>query len=176
MQLTITARHFDLTNAIKEHIEDSCYKLTKYFNQIINVHVILDFQNNRNLVEISLHAAHYNLQSSVEEHDMYLAIDKAVDKAEVQLKKLKSKVTNHQKKSLKENVEFVSAHLFRKDEMAKKKMIKTKRVVAEPMSVDDAVEKCLNQSTNYLIFKNIETDRINVIVEKDEKHFRVLEP
>lgn len=176
MQLTITARHFDLTNAIKEHIEDSCEKLTRYFNQIINVHVTLDLQNSRNIVEISLHASHYNLQSSAEEHDMYLAIDKAVEKSEKQLKKLKGKITNHQKKALRENVDFVNSHLFQKNKIKDKKMIKTKRVVAEPMLVDDAVEMCLNSPENYFIFKNIETDRINVIVEQDEHHFRVLEP
>ncbi|MEA1973238.1 MAG: ribosome-associated translation inhibitor RaiA [Candidatus Cloacimonadota bacterium] len=176
MQLTITARHFDLTNAIKDHIEESCEKLTKYFNQIINLHVTLGLQKDLNTVEISLHASHYNLQSSAEEHDMYLAIDKAIDKSERQLKKLKDKITDHQKKALRENIDFVSTSIYQKNKISDKKMIKTKRVVAEPMLIDDAVNMCLESNYNYFIFKNIETDRVNVIVEKDENHFRVLEP
>lgn len=56
MQITITARHFGLTNAIREYVEEASDKLTKYFDHIINVHFILSLENNRNTVEVILHA------------------------------------------------------------------------------------------------------------------------
>jgi hypothetical protein len=58
----------------------------------------------------------------------------------------------------------------------KKKTVKTKRIVAEIMSVDEALDKFEELKEPYLIFKNIETDNINVLVRKDEQHYKLLEP
>ena len=44
------------------------------------------------------------------------------------------------------------------------------------MHVSDAVDKCEDDGLPYLIFKNIETDKMNVLVKKDEDHYRLLEP
>ena len=94
MQITITARHFDLTNAIRDYIEDSCTKLQKYFELIINVHLILTLEGGRNSVEMILHVPKNNFKSEASEQDMYLAIDEAVEKMENQIKKLKGKWTD----------------------------------------------------------------------------------
>jgi hypothetical protein len=58
----------------------------------------------------------------------------------------------------------------------KRKTIKTKRVVTEPMSVPEALEKLEASKDEYLIFKNIETDSINVLVTKDHEFYKLLEP
>ncbi|MCD4828546.1 MAG: ribosome-associated translation inhibitor RaiA [Candidatus Cloacimonetes bacterium] len=177
MQLTITARHFELTKAIRDHVEKEIDKLDKYFDHIINVHLTLSIENNRNLVEMSLHASHFNLQSESEELDMYLALDTAIDHMETQIKKLKDKVTNHQKKSLKKDAYYVYANLVERNKTAaRRKMVRTKRIVAEALSVDEAMNHFEDHAEPYFIFRNIESDRINVLVKKDETHFKLLEP
>jgi putative sigma-54 modulation protein len=174
MQITITARHFHLTNAIREHVEDMTGKIEKYFDHIINVHYILSLESNRNKVEMILHFPKNNLKSEAVEKDMYMAIDSAIEKMEHQIKKIKGKWSNHNKRSLKESTHFVYANLIERGE--EKKRIKTKRIIAEVMSVDEALESFDGIKDPYLIFKNEETDRINVLVKKDESHYKLLEP
>lgn len=178
MQITITARHFELTKAIRDYVETSCLKLKKYFDHIITVHAVLALENSRNICELSLHAAHFSLQSTSEEMDMYLTIDTAVDKMEAQIKKLKDRVTDHQKRALKDQFDDFSRssiiELGRESRV--RKTIKTKRVIAEVMSVHDAIEKIETSKEEFLIFKNLESDSINVLVKKDEDHFRLIEP
>jgi len=177
MQITITARHFDLSKAIRDHVETSCLKLNKYFDQIINIHVTLAWENNRNICEMSLHASKFGLQSQSEEVDMYLSIDNTIDKMEAQIKKLKERVTNHQKRSLKDLTDYSRASLYQTNGANQpKKLIKTKRVVPETLSVQEAVEKMDSTEDGYFIFKNVETDGINVLVRKDETHFKLFEP
>ncbi|MDD2331976.1 MAG: ribosome-associated translation inhibitor RaiA [Candidatus Cloacimonetes bacterium] len=181
MQITITARHFELTKAIRDYVEGACLKLKKYFDHIITMHVTLALENNRNICELSLHASRYSLQSQSEELDMYLSIDTAIDKMEIQIKKLKEKVTYHQKKALKENYEgfdeFSRASEFHFNATSKaRKTIKTKRVVPEILSIPEALEKIDEVKEEFLIFKNVETDRLNVLVRKDEEHFKLFEP
>jgi putative sigma-54 modulation protein len=175
MQITITARHFELTNAIRDYVESACEKLDKYFDQIINLHVILTLDNTRNICEISLHASKFSLQSESEENDMYLAIDTTVDRMENQLKKLKDKVTDHKKKSLSENSGFSRTSLYRRED-SERKLIKTKKVIPEYMTTDEAVDKLDDTKDYFIIFKNVETDKINVLVKKDEDHYKLLEP
>jgi ribosomal subunit interface protein len=45
MQITITARHFELTKAIRDHVETACLKIKKYFDHIITIHVTLAWEN-----------------------------------------------------------------------------------------------------------------------------------
>jgi len=177
MQITITARHFDLTNTIRDYVQESCEKLSKYFDQIIHVHMILSLENSRNVVEMSLHASKFNIQSEGVEMDMYMAIDSAIEKMEVQLKKLKDKVTDHQKKSIKQNPDFFYSNFFETTANPNsKRMVKTKRIQAEPMSVSDAIDSLSAKDTPYMIFKNLETDRVNVLVKKSDELFKLIEP
>ncbi|MFB3845332.1 MAG: ribosome hibernation-promoting factor, HPF/YfiA family [Candidatus Cloacimonadaceae bacterium] len=177
MQITITARHFELTRAIRDHVETSCLKLNKYFDQIVKVHVILAWENNRNICEMTLRASKFTLQSEDEENDMYLAIDNAVEKMEAQIKKLKDRVTDHAKRPVKEYENFSRATYFQlgnKDEP--RKLIKTKRIVPETLSVKEALDRLNKSNDDYYIFKNVETDGINVLVKQDEQHYKLFEP
>lgn len=178
MQITITARHFELTKAIRDYVETSCLKLKKYFDHIITVHVTLALENSRNICELSLHAAKFSLQSQSEEMDMYLSIDTAIDKMEGQIKKLKDRITDHQKRALKDQFEDFSrtTDIQVNSVDRARKTIKTKRVVTEAMTVTEALEKMELVKDEYLIFKNIETDSINVLVTKDHEYYKLLEP
>jgi len=177
MQITITARHFDLTRAIRDAVEESCEKLTRYFDQIVNIHITLGLENSRNLVDMTLHAAKYNLQAQAEAMDMYVAITEAVDNMEAQIKKLKDRVTDHQKKRHKDDPNVVYANLYEHDHHQKtKRVVKIKRMVPDVLSIDDAIERLQQREENYFIFKNIETDKVNVLVKKDNDYFKLLEP
>jgi len=178
MQITITARHFELTRAIRDYVETSCLKLKKYFDHIITVHATLALENSRNICELSLHAAKFSLQSEAEEMDMYLSIDNAVDKMEGQIKKLKDRITDHQKRSVKDQFdEFSRTTDIQVNAVDRvRKTIKTKRVVTEVMTVAEAMEKMESTKEDFLIFKNLETDRISVLVTKDHEMYKLLEP
>ncbi|MGC9362511.1 MAG: sigma 54 modulation/S30EA ribosomal C-terminal domain-containing protein, partial [Candidatus Syntrophosphaera sp.] len=57
-----------------------------------------------------------------------------------------------------------------------RRTIKTKRVVPEILSVHEAMDKLDNHKDEFLIFKNIETDRLNVLVKRDEQNYKLFEP
>ncbi|MCB5265420.1 MAG: ribosome-associated translation inhibitor RaiA [Candidatus Cloacimonetes bacterium] len=178
MQITITARHFELTKAIRDYVETACLKLKKYFDQIVAVHVTLALENNRNICELSMHAGKFSLQAQAEEMDMYLSIDTGVERMEAQIKKLKDRVTDHQKRALKDHFDdFSRTSDFTVSQTDRvRTTIKTKRVVTEPLDITDAIEKMAEVREDFFIFRNIETDRINVLVKKDKVNFTLFEP
>jgi len=109
---------------------------------------------------------------------MYLSIDNAMDRMEGQIKRLKDRVTDHQKKALKDHFhEFSRESDFQMNrENHVRKMVKTKRVVPEIMSVQEALEKIDGQKEEFLIFKNVESDRLNVLVKRDDQNYKLFEP
>ena len=174
MEITITARHFDLTNAIRDHVYESSEKLEKYFDHIINAQFVLCFENHLSKVELLVNAPKHILKSETTNKDMYLAIDESVEKMVHQIKKMKGKWDNHHKRSLKENTRFVYANLIKQDD--ERHRVNVKRIIAENMMVNDAIDRFDEINEPYFVFKNIETDRVNVIIKKDDEHYKLIEP
>ena len=71
MQITITARHFELTKAIHDYVETACLKVTKYFDHIIHMHVTLASKTTAHR-EVSMQASRFNLQSQAEAMDILI--------------------------------------------------------------------------------------------------------
>ncbi len=171
MQITITARHFDLTHAIRDHIELNAERLDRYFDQIMNIHFILALENGLSIVEMILRAPRHDFRSEAQDNDMYLAIDMSIEKMETQVKKLKDKWSDHQKKGLKKNTEYVYANLIEK--AGDRMRVNIKRIPPEVMTINEAIDKIELGNEFFVIFKDMETDQLSVLVKKDELHYKL---
>ncbi len=108
MNIEITARHFDLTPELKEHVEHEVAGLTRYFENIISSEVILDVEKYRQTAEIKTRVYNAVLTGKGDTNDMYASIEQAVDKVKVQLKKHKSKLKDKRPDVIHEKVEEVT--------------------------------------------------------------------
>lgn len=93
MLFTITGKHIDITDAIKEHAEKKTSKLPRYYNSISQIEVIIDGSEGSSIsVEVIAHAEHHEVFVGTDTgHDAYQCIDMAVHKLEGQLRKIKGK-------------------------------------------------------------------------------------
>lgn len=93
MQFTITGKHVDITEALRNHAEEKTAKLPRYYNTINQVEVIIDGSNGKQTnVEIIARGEHSNLFVATESgNDAYQCIDLVVHKLERQLRKKKTK-------------------------------------------------------------------------------------
>ena len=92
MQKKISARHFDLSDGLKEKAEAEMDSLTKYYDNIISADFVLDKERNRNLAELKISVYNQTITASAESDDMFNAIITAVDKVRTQLLKYKGKL------------------------------------------------------------------------------------
>ncbi len=96
METTVTGRHVDITDAIRNYALDKVQDSLSGFTRVENAHVILDIEKYRHLAEIVVHGKnHINIDARAESEDMYVSIDEAVEKAERQLRKLRDKIQDH---------------------------------------------------------------------------------
>jgi len=100
MQSRTTARHFDLTDGLKSFVEKEIEKLEKYFNNIIDTHLILDAEKSRMTAELKVKVQGTVLTSKVRSFDMYESVEKVIGKMEQQLKKYKERLKDKKAKTV----------------------------------------------------------------------------
>ncbi len=96
MNITITARKFKAHDTLKEFINDEVLSLTKFNDDILDVDVILSYQNSKDSVktaEIILQVPGHSLTAAETTDDFKKSINFAVEKIARQLEKLKTKKT-----------------------------------------------------------------------------------
>ncbi|MBN1794932.1 MAG: ribosome-associated translation inhibitor RaiA [Candidatus Omnitrophica bacterium] len=106
MVFTITARHIDLTDAIRNYIQKRLEKLSKYEPRITEIHITITVEKKyRHIVEINLHSRRFDVVIKEESEDMYAAIDGAVDRISKILRRHKDKVRSKRHKEKTEGFE-----------------------------------------------------------------------
>lgn len=96
MQISVTGRHIEITDAIRDYTHDKIQHAFAEFPRIESVHVILDVEKYRHMAEMVVNAPnHIRIDARHESNDMYVSIDGAVDKATKQLAKRWDKMQDH---------------------------------------------------------------------------------
>jgi putative sigma-54 modulation protein len=92
MQIRTTARHFDMTDDLRGFAEKHIQRLARYFDHIIDCHLILETEKSRMTAELKLQVYGTVLTSKHKSFDMYDSVEKVIDKMEGQLKRYKGKL------------------------------------------------------------------------------------
>jgi len=92
MRVEITARSLELTDALREHIEKRLLKLKRYFDGVLECHVIAQVERFIYKFEITLHGNGFDMFAEAHAEDLYAAFENAADKMERQVRKLKDKI------------------------------------------------------------------------------------
>ncbi|MEX2606670.1 MAG: ribosome-associated translation inhibitor RaiA [Kiritimatiellia bacterium] len=97
MNITVTCRHMEMSNALREHATSRVEEKLSEFPRVEDVHVILDVQRKINHVaEIVVKAKnHVHAEATEITSDMYASIDAAMDKVHRQLRRQRDKIQDH---------------------------------------------------------------------------------
>lgn len=95
MQLSITGHHVDVTEALKNYVNEKFQRLERHFDQVIDVHVILSVEKLRQKAEATVQVNGAKLFAEEEQADLYAAIDGLIDKLDRQTIKHKEKLSAH---------------------------------------------------------------------------------
>ena len=100
MQLRITARHFEMNGDLKEFAEKNFAKLERYFDHIIDCHLILTKDRYQQVAEGTLKVYGTVITGKVATNDMHASVEKLAEKMEVQLTRYKDKLKTKDQKKL----------------------------------------------------------------------------
>lgn len=101
MQINISARHGQLSEATREKITNKVEKLTRYFERLTSIEVTVDLEHKENpSVEVLVSVEH---NQDFVAHDtsasLMGSLETVLHKLEQQIKKYKEKIQNHHRAS-----------------------------------------------------------------------------
>ncbi|MFN0150200.1 MAG: ribosome hibernation-promoting factor, HPF/YfiA family [bacterium] len=176
MQIKTTARHFEMTPGLKEHVEDRLARLTKYSQPILEAHVVLSVEKYRHTAEITLHGNGTNFAGNAQADDMYAAVDEVCSKLETQVKRHKEKRTERKtRKTRAAQLRILNASSVGQGD-DEHDVITSESVAIRTMSVDEAILEMESSKNAFVMFENAENDRMTVVYRRPDGHFGVIEP
>ncbi|MFH8133147.1 ribosome hibernation promoting factor [Pantoea osteomyelitidis] len=95
MQLNITGQHVEITDPLRDFVNNKFAKLEHYFDRINQVYIVLKVERVTQVAEATLHVNGGELHATSEAVDMYAAIDGLIDKLSRQLTRHKDKLKQH---------------------------------------------------------------------------------
>jgi putative sigma-54 modulation protein len=95
MNLNLTGHHLDITPALRDYVVAKLDRVTRHFDHVIDVTVVLAVDKLEHKVEVNLHTRGKDIHCEAIEADMYAAIDVLIDKLDRQVVKHKEKRAEH---------------------------------------------------------------------------------
>ena len=97
MNLNLSGHHLDITPAIRAYVVNKLVRVTRHFDHVIDVTVVLTVDKLQQKVEATVHVRGKDLHAESVEPDMYAAIDALADKLDRQVLKHKEKRNGHRR-------------------------------------------------------------------------------
>ena len=167
MQVVVTFRNIEATDAIRDHAVAKLQRVRKFMRRPIEAHVVLGVIKHRHSAEITVVANRVTFNATEETGDLYSAIDVAMSKIERQVKKHESK---------RQSRKHEGAPATRREARAERPKVEVERVVIKPMSVEEAVMELDSTKGEFLLFENTDSDDLNLLYRGKGGSYRVLEP
>jgi putative sigma-54 modulation protein len=91
MNLQLTGHHLEITPAIRSYLTSKLERVTRHFDHVIDVNVIMSVDKLQQRIEATVHVRGRDIFCESIDADMYAAIDGLVDKLDRQILKHKEK-------------------------------------------------------------------------------------
>lgn len=176
MRIDYTGRGVDITDRIREFTAGKMERLNKLLDEIHDTQVVLSVEKYRHKAEIKFLSHKKTFQGAEETTDMFQSIDRVVDKLESQARKFKDK--SHSKK--RNTTETIRINVLTspnvEDRESGLKVIHTDHDTVKPMTLEEAVDSLERLGQEFIIYRNAETDKINLVYRRKDGNIGYIEP
>ena len=173
MKFIIIGRNIDITEGLKLAVQEKLGKLERYFTPETEIHVPLSVEKDRQKIEVTIPVKGNIIRSEQVSSDMYVSIDLVEEVIERQLRKYKTKIVNQQQAGGNFQKEFVEDEFLEDEEV---NIIRTKKFGIKPMYPEDACVQMELLGHNFYVFRNAETDEVNVVYKRKGNTYGLIEP
>ena len=175
MKFIILGKNIEVTPGLRSAVEDKIGKLEKYFNPDTEAHVTLSVEKDRQKIEVTIPVKGNIIRSEQISNDMYVSIDLVEEIIERQLKKYRTKlVTKKQAGGEFFTSEFMNTQDVEDDEAIK--IVRSKKFGMKPMYPEDACLQMELLGHDFFVFRNAETDEVNVVYKRKGNTYGLIEP
>jgi putative sigma-54 modulation protein len=163
MNYIISGKNIDVTEGLREAVYDKLGRLEKYFNEDTKVQVTFSVEKDRQKIEVTIPMKGHIIRAEQVSDDMYVSIDMVVEIIERQVTRYKKKLVDQ-----KQDVQYFKSDFLEEEDAAddEVKIYRSKRFAVKPMYPEDACVQMELLGHNFYVFRNAETDEVNVVYKR----------
>jgi putative sigma-54 modulation protein len=180
MRLELTGRHVEITPVLRKQVEKKLAKLDRLFKDgIVSVQAVLTQEKYRHLADFTVHTRGDHILSGMGDTTSWeTSISDAIEKITQQLQKVKGKWQERKRRAT--SARRLPAEIEATPEpVAGPKARKVRRVPrypVKPMTVDEAALTVDAGDDAFVVFRNANTDAINVVYRRKDGQLGLIEP
>lgn len=185
MLIEYTGRQTEVTPRLRGVAEKRLRKLARVLRTITHAHVTFTADKHRRIAEVSVHSPHLVLTAQQETADMAASLATVLDKLERQAEKHAGKRKDRKRRAggpWKEAAPREPAPrpepppARREREAPRPRLIRSRSVVARPMTVQQAMLEVESSKDGLLVFRDAATSRMNVLFKRKDGNLGLIEP
>jgi len=174
MNISLTGRQLDLTDAIKTHMTTSVETLKKFNLDIISVNVVASAQTKKgkehSSIELVINLAHKNsIIIKQSNDDLYAAIDMAISRAQKAMRRMHDRDSDHHKIGLNE-VKSENADVKAAAQEMEDEIVPVELDLYKPREVEDVLNDLKESGKMFEIFLDNE-DKTRVLYKRNDGRF-----
>ena len=188
LKMVVQGRNIDITDAIHQYVQEKIAKATSHFSHLASeVDINLSVERNPRIssshsAEVTLYANGKVIRAQESSENMYASIDRVADKLARQLRKFKERNgtdrTKHRPKTsvaVTRQAPVTPPNVDREPELPPE-IVRSKYFSMPPMTVSDALHQLELVDHDFFVFRNSDTNEINVIYERNHGGYGVICP
>ncbi|HUP49013.1 MAG TPA: ribosome-associated translation inhibitor RaiA, partial [Thermoanaerobaculia bacterium] len=188
MPTEISGRNYNVSPKIRDLITRKLSRVEeRLFDDVIDVRVVLDVQKYRNICEILIVGKEHDVKA-IQEADTSMedAVNAAIDHVKRQAQKNRKKIRDHRQNGRARKtsttvtewaVQVIEPSLLRDNgDPAGRRIIKTSNLAIRPMSVEHAALMLDDSKNEFIVFRDVDTDKVSVIYKRRDNNLGLIAP
>jgi putative sigma-54 modulation protein len=178
MQIEYTGRQTEVSKELRQLAERKLRKLARVLPRITHVHVVLAAGKHRQTAEVTIQSSHLTLTATEESSDMAASLSTVMDKLARQVERRVGKLRERKRRTpARATALWAGAgETPREAPDGQPRLIRSRRFVAKPMTVEEAVLEVEASADGLLVFRDATTRRMSVLFKRKDGHLGLIEP
>lgn len=179
MRYNIIGKNINVSDKLREKITSKIDRLSRLFDDDTNVQVSVGQEKIVYKVEVTIPLKKRVLRAEAKNQELTAAIDEVVDIIEQQMIKYKNRLRDRSRNDHSLKDEFISTFsedAFDEPAETAHQIEKVKKFEIKPMDAEDAVMEMELMGHNFFVFRNGQTDDVNVVYKRKNGTFGLIEP
>ena len=174
MNYIISGKNIDVTEGLKQAVYDKLGRLEKFFNADTNAQVTFSVEKERQKIEVTIPMKGHIIRAEQVSDDMYVSIDMVVEIIERQVTRYKKRIVDQEQDAAFFQNQFLEEEDDNEgDDIS---IIRSKRFALKPMYPEDACVQMDLLGHSFYVFRNAETDEVNVVYKRKGNTYGLIEP
>jgi putative sigma-54 modulation protein len=176
MPIDYTGRQVEISPDLRRYTQQRLRKIVRLLGGQFDLHVILTAEKHRRIAELTLKFHDHTVVGVEETGDIRTSLNGAIDKLARQAVRLLERRRTNKRRPKPTSAVLLNVLGTERVDHDEHRIVHSERVPLKPLSVEEAIEALDRSRAGAVVFRNPDSERVNVIYHRPDGHLGLIEP